>query len=207
MDRTLMLLGLAIALAAPLRAQEGAGPGPEASGERRGLERMQRRGMPPPGGGETGIEGQGIVQELLNDAEVAAKAGISADQVATLRSGFEELKKDIEKLKKDLETASLEQAGILSKASVDEEALMKAVEQTGAVRTEMAKVSMKGLLLVKRTLSPEQIEKVKVLVRETARERMRDRMREWRERGGWDRRPGGGAPPSGQAPSNPDAIL
>jgi len=205
MNRSLVLVGLAMALAAPLRAREGAGPG--ASGERWGPEHMQRREMPPPEGGDAGIEERGIVQELLKDADIAAKAGISADQVAALRVGFEELRKEIEKLRKDLETAALEQAGILSKAKVDEEALMKVVEQTGAVRTEMAKVRMKGLLLVRRTLSAEQIEKVKVLVLEMARERIRDGMREWRERGGGDRRPGGGAPPSREAPSNPDALL
>jgi len=206
----LMLIGMAIFAAAALRAQDGAGPkAPEGPGERKGMERMQRRGMMPPDGGEAGLGEQGVIQELLKDADVAAKAGISADQISALRAGFEGLKKEIEALRGNLESAALDQAGLVSKAVLDEEALMKAVERTGAARTEMAKVRMKGLLLVRRTLSPEQIEKVKVLVRERAGERVMERMREWRERGGRDRRPGAGGmpPPPGRAPSDPDALL
>jgi len=81
---------------------------------------------------------------------------------------------------------------------VDENAVMKAVEEAGEVRTAMAKLKVRQLLLVKRTFTPEQIE----LARKRMRQHMmraRDAQQERRRRD----RPGRGrrdAAPEGEPP-------
>jgi Spy/CpxP family protein refolding chaperone len=173
-----------------------------------GGERIQRR--PMLGEREGDQEGM-MLQGLLKDPDVAIKAGISEQQMTTLRTGFDGMKPEFERLRKELEKAGVDQAALMTKASPDEAAMMTAVEHTGAIRTELAKMQMKSLLLVRRTLSPEQIEKVKSLARERMRERFGDRMRDrrdQRDRGKKDGQAGGNQPrPPPPPPSAPDSVL
>jgi Spy/CpxP family protein refolding chaperone len=171
--------------------------------DRRGGEHFQRKMLVR---GEEGGQ-DGLLRDLLSDPDLAVKAGISEQQMIALRTGLEALKPELEKLRWDLEKTALEQAELMSKMTPDENALMQAVEKTGAIRTEMAKTQMKSLLLVRRTLSPEQIEKVKVLVREKIRDRFGDRMKEWRERGAQPRREDRQGNRPNPPPPAPDSVL
>ena len=78
----------------------------------------------------------------------------------------------------------MEQVRLLSEKTVNEKDVMKAVEKTGALSTEIAKVRVKKLLLVKKVLTPEQVEKVEEMRQNATRarhERMREMSDEQRE--------------------------
>ena len=130
-----------------------------------------RMGMRPPREGAQGAGGdismeQGMLGRFLMHPKAAEELGLTPAQVTTLKEQAEPLRTEMESLRKELEQASVEQAKLLTGGSVEEDALMAAVEKTAAVRLKMAKLAMKQLLLVKRTLSPEQVAKARELMRE-----------------------------------------
>jgi hypothetical protein len=84
---------------------------------------------------------------------------------------------------KQMQQAAEEQARLMMQDPVDEAALMAAIEKTGKIRTEIAKVKIMPIILVKKTLSPEQIEQVKKLLKERMERHRRER-EQWRDRSG-----------------------
>ena len=79
----------------------------------------------------------------------------------------------------------MDQVNLLTAETVDEEAVMAAVEKSGRIHTELAKLRIKPILELKKILTREQLEKAKGIVQER---RMRDRFR----RGGGEERRGKG---------------
>jgi Spy/CpxP family protein refolding chaperone len=171
-------------------------------------------GMRPPHDGGPGMGGdiameQGMLGRFLMHPKAAEELGLTPEQVKTLKEQSEPLRTEMETLRKELEQASMEQAKLLTGNSVEEEALMAAVEKTAAVRLKMAKLAMRQLLLVKRTLTPEQVAK--------AREMMRERLNR-RPSEGADGGPRGEAfrrrmqeregkmPPPDRPPRDPEAL-
>ncbi|MEO0109075.1 MAG: hypothetical protein ABIK62_07925, partial [candidate division WOR-3 bacterium] len=67
----------------------------------------------------------------------------------------------------------------MTEDKVDEEAVMREVEESGRLRTEIAKLRMRALLLVKATLTPEQFKALRQLMSRQIRQR-----REGEEEGG-----------------------
>lgn len=132
-------------------------------GGRMGL-RPPRDGMPGMGG-DVAME-QGMLGRFLMNPKAAEDLGLTPEQVKTLKEQSEPLRTEMESLRKELEQASMEQAKLLTGDSVEEDALMAAVEKTGAARLKMAKLAMRQLLVVKRTLTPEQVAKAREMVRE-----------------------------------------
>lgn len=114
-----------------------------------------------------------LLQWLANDPRAAEDLMLSAEQVQQLKACHLEMRKAIIELKAKMELAAVNQAELLDKEPLDEEAVMKAVEETGRLRTEIAKVSMRALLSVHRTLNADQRAKLKILVRH--------RLEAWRE--------------------------
>jgi Spy/CpxP family protein refolding chaperone len=162
-------------------AQERGAPGG-------GMPRDMHRG----GGGR-----EGVLKKMLRDPDVIAEAGITEEQVETLRkAGFALEKREMAKremaLRAELETAGLEQARLMTEAEVDKAAVMTAVEDTGRIRTELAKLKVEQLLTVKETLTDEQLKALRQIGRRQARERgvgerhhdMTRRHRDRRHRGG-----------------------
>ena len=105
-----------------------------------------------------------------------------------------------------METAAVNQAALLEADQPDEAALMKTVEETGRIRTEIAKLEIRHLLKVRQILTPEQRTKLREKMKEQMKTRWEGRQ-EGRER---PMRPAAGAtqppgsPPSpapGQAPA------
>ena len=122
-------------------------------------------------GGEHGRSGR-FVEQMLKP-ETARKLGLEAAQVKKLKQGLVRVQKQEKALHAKLAAASREQAKLLmAKGKVDEAAIMKAVEKTGRLRTQMAKLRIRPILLVKQTLTAEQIE--------TAHKMMRERMQRGR---------------------------
>lgn len=117
-----------------------------------------------PGGGR-----EAMIKKLLDVPEVTKAAGISDEQIATLRDARFDFDRRAIDLRAELEKAGLDQARLMTQPEIDEAAVMSAVEHAGQVRTELAKLKIQQLLLVKKTLTEEQLQKL----REVAKERMR----------------------------------
>jgi hypothetical protein len=130
-------------------------------------------------GGEHGGSGR-FVEQMLKP-ETARKLGLEAAQVKKLKQGLARVQKQEKALHAKLAAAGREQAKLLmAKGKVDEAAIMKAVDKTGRLRTQMAKLRIRPILLVKQTLTAEQIE--------TAHKMMRKRMQGGRRDGAARRR-------------------
>lgn len=156
-------------------AQEDRPLGPEGRG---GPMHAGRGGPGKPGGRP---EHQMIIRQLLTNPTVAEQVGMSEEQLAALRTGAEEARVEQEKLHEELRAAATEQAELMMADDVDEKAVLEAVEKTGEIRIRIAKLRVQGLLLLKRTLEPEQVEHIKRM----ARRRMRERRDAHREEGGF----------------------
>ena len=127
---------------------------------------------------------QALLGRIVEDHKLAKEIGLSEEQVTALRDGFYELKKQKISKRAELELAATEQARILTQDEIDESALMAAIEETGRIRTEFAKLQMKTVLLLRQTLDEEQRQRLAKMVRR----RMNNRI---------DRRSGGSGPKRG----------
>ena len=202
--RLVLALAMAAAMSWTWGGEPGPGPGPgEGEGDRRGQDRRQehkramarpmpgdREGLGPmdaPGGG---LEG-GMVLRLLQKEWLVKELGITEEQIAGLKKSAEETEAEMKKLRTEMETAAMQQAKLISEKVIDETAVLEAVERTGQVRTEMAKLRIRQLLTVKKLLTREQLEKLNEMrerrMREgdgPARGEIRERLRERMEQGG-----------------------
>jgi len=142
--------------------------------QRPGGERDQRHGFDRQGPRPGGLE-QKVIERIMDNPELVKKLGLSDEQVTVLRNGVYDLRKKRVKVRAELELAAIEQARILTEPEINEESLMAAVERTGQVRTELAKLQMRSLLLVHQTLDEEQRQKVRQFVKGQFRRHMRDR--------------------------------
>ena len=127
-------------------------------------------------GGEGGPEGggpQGMIERLLQHMELAKELGLSEEQVGALRDELFALKTKQIDLRAELEKTAMAQARLMTDKDVDEEALMAAIEKTGAIRTEIAKLRIQPLLLIKRTLTPEQAQQLRGMMKERMMQRGR----------------------------------
>jgi Spy/CpxP family protein refolding chaperone len=197
---SLVLTGAAALAQAPMPPAEGGEgglrrgmrPGLRAGGEHPILERaMAERGMAERGGGGDG-EGR-VLKWLIQDERIQKELGLSDEQVAGMRKQTLENQKQLIELKAKLELAALDQVELLRAEEPDESALMKAIEKTGALRTEIAKLELKHLLAVRGTLTAEQRHKLRQMVKDKI-----ERVREQRGEGGPG--PERGAPDHGPQP-------
>ena len=146
-------------------------PGPPAGGARH-----HGGGLMGPGG--EAVEGF-MVDRLVNDPELAKQLNLSTNQTDQLRALRSGMQKQMIDLRDVMEKAARQQAELVSAATPDEAAVMKAVEATGAARTDIAKVQVKHLLAVMKVLTPEQQQKIKNM----QRERMQNRHPAWKDKG------------------------
>lgn len=109
---------------------------------------------------------ESMIARIAGNPEVRKDLGITDEQVSRLRNGFYELRNRQVDLRAALEKGGLEQAHLMTQPDVDEGALMKVIENTGRTRTEMAKLRVRQLLLVKKTLTQEQITGLRTHLRE-----------------------------------------
>jgi hypothetical protein len=115
------------------------------------------------------------------EPEVAEQLKLEPAQVKTLKEALAKTKKQEEHLREKLEAAGKEQAELLSaEGEIDEKAVMKAIEKTGKIRTQMAKLRIEPILLVKKTLTEEQL----ATSRKMIHERMKKHREEWAKRRG-----------------------
>jgi hypothetical protein len=178
---------------------------------------------PPPGpvpraadSGEFGEEGmpkEVMIGHLLNDPKVIEELGLTTEKADKLRQDLHDIRIKIIDLRAELEKAALEQVRLMTERDLKEDALMVAIEKTGRIRTELAKIRIRPLILVRQNLNWEQIGKAKELLRGLAPGRgpnvekhrpMEGRsFRERLQRPGRDEGPIGPPPGAGAAPERP----
>ena len=134
--------------------------------------------------GDRQVAQQGkLLSALLQNPELAEELGLTEDQLAEIKSVTGEHRRASMELRHEMEEAALVQVERLSADEIDEDAVMDAVEKTGEIRTEMAKLTMKQFLAFREILTPEQIEKAKDM-RQRMREKRMQKGREGQGRGG-----------------------
>ena len=141
-------------------------------GEGRGQGRRPGMGGP---GGDRQPPMEMIIAKLLQNPEAREKLGLTEEQANAIKTGSEEIRNQMQELSEKMRTAAEEQVQLLQADTIDEEAVMAAVEKTGDIRTQIAKLRVQGMILVKSILTVEQIAKTREFMRNRMRERMRDR--------------------------------
>lgn len=160
------------------RTRKGEGEGAWRGQERRGeMKREMGRAMPgeregqgPMEGGAGGLEG-GLILRLLNNERVVKELGLTEDQINGLKDNAQDIETQMQKLQAEMQEAAMHQAKLISEKTVNEDAVLEAVEAAGKIRTEMAKLRIRQLLMVRKLLTPEQLERLRNL----RQERMRGR--------------------------------
>jgi Spy/CpxP family protein refolding chaperone len=124
-------------------------------------------------GGEVGGRStrEQLFAKILENPKIAEEIGLTPQQVEGIKSKMQAIEKDQTELQSELEKSGTEQARLLSRENVDEDALMKSVERTGDIRTKLAKLHVSRLLMLKKSLTSEQVEKLKALVQERKKTR------------------------------------
>lgn len=144
---------------------QGDGPRPSRRGGNRERE---------PGGGPRGA----MLERVLQNAELIKQVGLSEDQVETLKTAMFKAKEQEIKLRAEVELVGLKQAKLMMQDDVDENAVLVAVEEKWKIKAELAKIPIRQMLLLKKTLTAEQRLKMEAVVRERMRSRMRGRMQQ-----------------------------
>jgi uncharacterized membrane protein len=102
-----------------------------------------------------------VLDRLVNNPHVVERIGLSEAQVQTLRQAGEQIRKELQRIKAEREVASLDQARRMLDDSIDEAAVMANVETIGKLNTDIAKLKMKQLIVLRQTLTPEQLGRMK----------------------------------------------
>jgi Spy/CpxP family protein refolding chaperone len=166
--------------------------------------------MPPEEGGQH----EAMMGHILSTPGAAEKVGLTPEQAERLRDSMLEARERQIDLRAAMEKAALRQARLLVEEDVNEDEVMELVEQMGRIRTEMARIRMQQLLMMRRALSPEQMGRIREWLRERAPGR---REREERgpapggeqgpmERRGWREREGERRPPRDEEPPPPRRV-
>jgi Spy/CpxP family protein refolding chaperone len=102
-----------------------------------------------------------VVRRMLQDPNGAADAGVTEDQVKTLKEAMDQVQKQREEIQKRLMELDQEQRKLMEADPADEAAVMAALEKVGQARLDMEKVGIKFTLLAKKVLTPEQQAKIR----------------------------------------------
>ncbi|NQT93969.1 MAG: hypothetical protein HQ559_14505 [Lentisphaerae bacterium] len=140
------------------------------AGERFGREQGRRA--------QKGKDGRdGFIARLVTDKKLADEIGLTNEEGRRMQNELYKIRTKLVDMHAELQKAAMEQARLLSAETIDEKAVMTAIEKTGRIRTNIAKLKIQPLLLIKRTLDPEQLSKA----RERMREHQKKRKRKTRE--------------------------
>lgn len=166
---------------AAARFQGAPGGGPEAA-------MMRERGRRMMGADSEGM----MVRMLMSDQRMIKELGLTDEQVKAIKDAMAASEEELKAFNEKIEKSVLQQAELMKADTLDEAALMKAVEATGELRTQIAKLRMKQVLAGYKVLLPAQRTKLSELVKQRI-EQMRERWANAPGRGGR-----GGAGPGGQ---------
>lgn len=188
---------LAIAAGALAQAPESRMDRDEVPARQRMPEMRGAAGGPMGGMGEEQSR-ESMLARFVTDEATAKKLGLTEEQVKHLKARSVELRKAAIRLKAEQELAGMAQVELLSADELDEAAIMAAVEKTGHIRTEIAKLQILPIIELKKTLTPQQLDQAKRMLHERMRQRVH-------AQSGKDQPQGEGPewrrPPRGEAPA------
>ena len=168
------------------------------------------KGTPPPGEGRQGGRGPGShggmngpmvdpIVRMVSNPKAAEKLGLSEEQKTKLKE-INKVAAANREINKKVHEATVRQIELMKADKIDEDAVMKSIDEVFELRKEMAKAQVKRVIAVKSVLTPEQIKK--------AREEVKKMFEQRGEKGQWrgrmhDRGPRG--PRGGDRPKPPEA--
>ena len=137
-----------------------------------------KHGPPQRGGQQGGGDRMGmLIEQIVKNGELAEKLGLKEEQVETISNAIYEHKiKEID-LRANLQKAGLNQARLLMADEIDEEAVLSAVEKAGKIKTKLAKLKVEQLIMLKSTLSDDQIDAAKSMMRQRMRKQMKEKQK------------------------------
>ena len=124
---------------------------------------------PEPGNGRVGGPRGGMgprefnmdpIVHAVNSPKIAEKLGLSDEQKAKLKELNDRAKGGRDNMKKVRE-AMMRQVQLMKDDTIDEAAVMKAIDEVFELRKQMAREQVKRLIEVKKILTPEQIAKAR----------------------------------------------
>lgn len=170
---TLVVVGAALASVAVwaepgMRGRSGFGACPGGQCPQPGGFGMRGQGPGGPGGMERGE----ILKRVLENPEIAKKAGVTEEQIKKIKDGQLAFEKKAIGLRAEAETAKLELREQMEAAKQDRDAIGKAFDAVAAKEAALRKAEMFRMLDVKDALGEETIGKIKGMVREHLAQRM-----------------------------------
>ncbi len=116
---------------------------------------------------DAGLQQETQIMRLLERPELVKELNLSDDQKKALKKAREDFTPRCVETIRKLETSLVRQVELLKQDALDAGALDKAVEVSGRLRTDLAKLRMQHLVLVLKTINPEQRMKLNDLLRES----------------------------------------
>lgn len=154
-------------------------------------------------------DSEGMILRMLNsDSRLVQELGLSDAQVKEIKESMAGSEQELKDLNAKLDQAGMRQVDLLKADTLDEGSLMKAVQESGDLRTQIAKIRVKQVIAAHKILTPEQRAKL----RETMKQRMEQVQQRVKEAGagareGRGRQPGvvraNGAASGATAPQPP----
>jgi Spy/CpxP family protein refolding chaperone len=123
------------------------------------------------GGGMMGGE---MIERMLSNPKTTEELGLTEENITALRAELEALKTKTDALAEKMRKAGMKQAELMTAKELDESALMAAVEETGVIQTEMGKLRVQKLLIIRKYVSSDAMQKMQT--------KFRERMEEMRKR-------------------------
>lgn len=108
-------------------------------------------------------EGGGMILSLINNPRMAKKLKLTDDQQVALEKVAEDFKQQRRTMQEKMEGTMVQQAELLTAETVDEVAVMAAIDEAFDRRRDMAKLQMKVLLEARKILTPEQIKDLQAM--------------------------------------------
>lgn len=150
-----------------------------------------------------------IMRALAPDSPIAKELGLTKEQIEALKGVMRSASEELKGLHEKMQAAARKQAEMMSANTPDEAAVLKGVEEIGALRTQIAKVTTRQILAAQKILTVEQRAELRGMIKARMgemRERMQEKMGqgEGKERVRKSKNEGGApvpaAPPPGPAP-------
>lgn len=121
-----------------------------------------------------------VIGKMLGDSKTMADLGIPEDKVKALKEQMEQGQKLADEMRPKMQEAMQARKQLMDDNSMDENALIAATEKIFQLRLETEKAQIRQMILAKKTLTSEQMTKIKEKVKVIMQEHMKN-MRDGKE--------------------------
>ncbi len=106
-----------------------------------------------------------LMRALSPESPMAKKLELSKEQIEALKKALMISSEELKAVQGKMEVAGRKQAEMMSESTLNEVAILKGVEEIGALRTEVAKITTKRILAAHNVLTVEQREKLRDMMK------------------------------------------